>query len=172
MQLVEAWDLLKPSNWKVIIAGPDEDGHQSQIESFIKKKGLTKEFEFMGPVEGEKKKDLYRSADLFILPTFSENFGIVIAEALALGLPVITTKAAPWEEIEKLKCGWWIENGTKSIQLALKDALSCSPKRLASMGQRGKIYAENTFDSIIVAKQMLNVYSWMLGNNNKPDYII
>lgn len=171
-QLIEAWDQVRPVGWKVLIAGPDEDGHRGKLELLIKKKKLTQYFDFVGPVDGKKKSKLYRSADIFILPTFSENFGIVIAEALSFGLPVITTKAAPWEIIEKLKCGWWVDPGTESISKILKKALIYSPEKLTKMGIIGKIYAENTFDSMMVAEQMLEVYRWMLSDIKKPNFII
>lgn len=172
LQLIEAWDKIRPHGWKVIIAGPDENGHRLQLEKIIQKKNLINQFKFTGEVNGEEKNNLYRLADLFILPTFSENFGIVVAEALSFGIPVITTKASPWKVIENLNCGWWIETGTESIGKALREALISSPQKLAEMGQRGKVYADNTFDSIMVAKQMLEVYRWMLGYEKKPDFVI
>ena len=172
IELVRAWSKIHPKNWKVVVAGPSEGDHRAEVELFIKKKKLTKYFEFVGSVEGEEKNKLYQTADLFILPTFSENFGIVVAEALASGVPVITTKAAPWQGIEKFKCGWWIDVGEEPLKFALEEALHSSPEKLSEMGERGKIYAENTFGSIMVAKQMLEVYRWMLGEVKKPDYII
>ena len=71
--------------------------------------GIAGEVEFRGPVFGEAKWDLLEQADLFVLPTYSENFGIAVAEALASGLPVITTKGAPWAALTTYACGWWTE---------------------------------------------------------------
>ena len=154
-QLIEAWSIVRPQGWKVIIAGPDENDHRQKLELLIKQKSLNNEFKFVGPVDGINKNQIFKSADLFILPTFSENFGIVVAEALSFGIPVITTKASPWKDIEDLKCGWWIDPGTESIANILREALNVSPERLIEMGKRGKTYAENTFDSIMVAKKCL-----------------
>ena len=83
MELVEAWRMVRPHGWRLIIAGPDEDGHRTEVERAVQQAGLTSEVEFSGPVDGTAKSDLYRRADLFVLPTFSENFGVVVAEALS-----------------------------------------------------------------------------------------
>ena len=72
---------LNPKKWKVVVAGPDEDGHRLEVENLIKEK-LNHSFEFIGPVDGKYKYDLYKSSDLFILQTYSQKFGIVVAEAL------------------------------------------------------------------------------------------
>lgn len=172
IDLVNAWSKLKPNNWKVIIAGPDERGHRQEVETLISKKELTQYFEFIGPVEGKLKYDLYKSSDLFILPTYSENFGIVVAEALMSGLPVITTKGAPWEGLVKNNCGWWIDIGVDPIVKALDQALSLSPEKLYQMGKRGKVFAENNFGYSSIAKKMLDVYKWMLEKKNKPNFVI
>jgi glycosyltransferase involved in cell wall biosynthesis len=137
IELVEAWDRLKPNNWKVIIAGPDENGHKKEVEDLISKKKLNQFFEFIGPVDGKFKYDLYRSSDLFVLPTYSENFGIVVAEALMAELPVITTKGAPWEGLIKNKCGWWIDVGADPLTKVLEEALSIPPEILQDNGKKG-----------------------------------
>ena len=67
--------------------------------------GLEKQIHFQGEVMGEDKIECYRGADLFVLPSFSENFGLVIAEALSCGVPVITTRETPWEELETHRFG-------------------------------------------------------------------
>jgi glycosyltransferase involved in cell wall biosynthesis len=172
INLVKAWEKLKSNKWKVIVAGPDEGGHRQEVEKLISEKKLSQYFEFIGPVEGKSKYDLYKSSDLFILPTYSENFGIVVAEALMSGLPVITTKGAPWEGLIKNNCGWWIDIGVDPMIKTLKIALSLSPEILDQMGNRGKIYAENNFGYASIAKKMLEVYDWILKKKNRPNFIV
>jgi glycosyltransferase involved in cell wall biosynthesis len=172
LELVEAWAKLRPQGWRVVIAGPDEGGHRAVVEASVAARGLTNNFEFVGSVDGAEKSALYHSADLFVLPTFSENFGVVVAEALACGLPVITTKGAPWQELEKHRCGWWVDLGIEPLMGALHEALSSSPERLVEMGERGRAYAENTYGWPMIAEDMLSVYQWMLGQADKPHCIV
>lgn len=168
LPLVEAWNRLRPTGWRVIIAGPDEAGHRGEVEASIRLKGLESVFEFVGAVDGEAKLGLYRSADLFVLPTFSENFGVVVAEALACGVPVITTKGAPWQGLETHGCGWWIELGVDPLVVALRQATSTPTELLRAMGERGRVYAESTYGWPGIAKEMLSVYRWMLNQGPRP----
>ena len=100
--LLRAWSTVRPTGWEILIAGPDEDGHRGTLEVLSKQLGVEDSVRFHGPVDDAKKWELYGSAQLFVLPTHSENFGIVVAEAMAAGLPVITTKGAPWAVLEKI----------------------------------------------------------------------
>jgi glycosyltransferase involved in cell wall biosynthesis len=103
LNLVDAWAWVNPHGWKMVIAGPDQDGHAAEVMARARAAGIDQDFEMMGPVYGKEKNDHYAKADLFILPTYSENFGVVVVEALAQGCPVITTKGTPWQELEN--CG-------------------------------------------------------------------
>jgi glycosyltransferase involved in cell wall biosynthesis len=105
LDLVEAWSRL-PEHWRLIIAGPDEGGHRAQVESAVSRAGLEGRCLFTGPVGHEEKARLFGSADLIVLPTYSENFGI--SEALARGTPVLTTQVTPWSELVQTDSGWWI----------------------------------------------------------------
>jgi glycosyltransferase involved in cell wall biosynthesis len=185
LDLVHAWARLRApsplapssalpapcSNWRVVIAGPDEDGHQRQLEAAAAAAGVRDDFTFIGPVDDHAKWALYRSADLFVLPSYSENFGIVIGEALACGVPVITTRATPWREIEQHRCGWWIEPGAETLAAALREALSLSANELAQMGQRGRVLIQRSYSWTAAAQQMLAAYEWLLGRRAKPDCI-
>ena len=169
--LVQAWKIARPIGWKMVIAGPDEGGHRKSVETTIRQAGLQDDFEFAGSIYGNEKEALYRSADLFILPTFSENFGVVVAEALACGVPVITTKGAPWSGLLTHRCGWWIDIGVEPLVDALREATNLPPDTLREMGQRGRAYVEQNFGWPGIAQQMLSVYRWVLRQGPKPDCV-
>lgn len=172
LNLVEALRRVSSNGWQVIIAGPDEGGHQAEVETAAARAGLSHMFKFIGPVDDEAKWNVYRQADLFVLPTFSENFGIVVAEALACGLPVITTTGAPWQELESRCCGWWIEPQVEPLIDALQAAMALSDAQRTEMGQRGRKLVEAKYSWPAVAEQMAAVYRWLLGQETRPDCVL
>jgi glycosyltransferase involved in cell wall biosynthesis len=123
---------------------------------------------FSPPLEGAAKWQAMQSADLFILPTHSENFGIAIAEAMAAGLPVITTHGAPWELLEQENCGWWVPVSTDAIADALADATRRSPEELAAMGAIGRKIVAERFSWDKIAGEMIACYEWLLGRGPRP----
>ena len=118
--------------------------------------------EFMGGVYGDDKWDLYKKADLFVLPTHSENFGIVVAEALATGVPVITTKGTPWKELLEYNCGWYIDIGKKPLVEALKQFTELSDNELVTMGLNGRKLIERKFSCETIASQFVEMYKSLL----------
>jgi len=172
LNLVAAWNCIRPKGWKMIVAGPDEENHLDEIKRAVKIAKIEEDFEFVGPIQGALKEKLYREADLFILPTFSENFGIVIAEALSYGIPVITTHGAPWQALVTNHCGWWVRPTADSIAEALQDAVSLSDATRYAMGQRGRNFVETEFSWELIAEQMLDAYQWIIGVGPRPSCII
>ena len=171
LNLVEAWGRVRPANWRLCLAGPDEGGHLTVVMRRVRELGLETAVEFVGEVEGDTKTALFANAELFILPTFSENFGVVVAEALACGVPVITTKGAPWKGLLTHRCGWWIDIGVEPLVAALREATALPPDTLRDMGRRGRAYVEQHFGWPGIAQQMLSVYRWVLGQGDRPDCI-
>lgn len=172
--LIEAWpqiDNKQRQCWQVEIAGNGEEIYIDSLKRLIESKGLQKEIKIIGPQFGESKSEAYHRADLFILPTYSENFGIVVAEALACGVPVITTQGTPWEELNTHNAGWWIEIGVQPLVKALNEAMQLSKEQRKKMGQNGRKLVEEKYSIEAVAKQMAQLYQWILKEGEKPEFV-
>jgi glycosyltransferase involved in cell wall biosynthesis len=163
LSLVRAWSRIRNEDWKIVIAGPNENGHLHEVQKLVNELSLNEFFEFPGEVYGPDKENLFRNADLFVLPTFSENFGFVIAEALSYGVPVITTKGAPWEELRIHNCGWWIDIGVDPLESALQDAINRTKQSLEEMGKNGIKLITEKYSWSICAEKMLLLYDWANG---------
>lgn len=170
--LVAAWTMVRQPGWRVIIAGPDEDGHLEEICKQVDALGVRDDFEFTGLVTGDRKEALFAEADVFVLPTYSENFGIAVAEALARGVPVITTTGAPWEDIKLWRCGWWVQPGVEGVAHALTAAMNTSREELSEMGQRGMRLVKEKYSWDQIGRSALQACQWMLGQNQpRPEFV-
>jgi glycosyltransferase involved in cell wall biosynthesis len=156
--LIDAWAQLRPSGWTLNIIGPDQAGHRGELEARVRSSGLTEEISFIGPLSGDALQKAYETAELFVLPSHTENFGMAAAEALAHGLPVIASQGTPWEVLQRENCGWWPPVSVDGIAAALADATSRSHEQLAEMGRRGRDLVRRDFTWDSVAKQMQEVH--------------
>jgi glycosyltransferase involved in cell wall biosynthesis len=97
-----------------------------------------------------------------VLPTFSENFGIVVAEALVIGVPVITTTGTPWEDLETYKCGWWIDLSVANLECTLEKVISTPTEILEVMGKQGQKLIMEKYDLKEVSKKIADLYQIVL----------
>lgn len=158
--LIEAASELRKEldGWKIIIAGEGDDEYIEMLNRNITEQGLDNIISLIGGVYGERKWELFRTSDFFVLPTHSENFGLAIAEALASGTPVITTTGTPWQDLNANKCGAWIEIGTKPLVNAMTRFISMTEEELETAGQNGRRLIENKYSAKNMAEQMMIVY--------------
>lgn len=171
--------------YTINIAGEGEQGYIDALKTLASYLGISDMINFVGGVYGERKWELFREADLFVLPTHSENFGIVVAEALACGTPVVTTNGTPWQELNgndtcergiagrpknkscecdtvdmpTNKCGWWTAIGTEAITAALHEFLQCSEEQLEQMGRNGRRLIEEKYSTVKIAADMVELYN-------------
>ena len=163
--LLEAVAQLKDKlkDYNIYIAGEGNTEYINQLKHKAEEFGISDQVNFCGGVYGQNKWKLYQEADIFILPTYSENFGIVIAEAMASGTPVITTKGTPWSELIIEHCGWWTEIGTQPIIDAINSFLELSNEELEVMGKNGRKLIEKKYSSQTVAKNIVELYNKICG---------
>lgn len=157
-------DQFRSSNWVFVIAGKDEINYKSKLEKLIANYNLNDIIKIIPPQYGEDKFDLFNSASFFILPSKNENFGIVIIEALARGIPVITTKNTPWKELSETKSGFWIERTDNVFEEYLLKIINLDDKILNLMGENGKKLVMEKYLWSQIAKQNMEMYKWVLND--------
>jgi glycosyltransferase involved in cell wall biosynthesis len=170
--LLNAWKQIAPVDWRLVIAGNDDGGHVPALEALIESLGLSDQVEFVGPLFGEAKEEAYLNADLFVLPSYSENFGIVVTEALGYQVPVLTTTGCPWQELETENCGWWVEPTPEGIEQGLKAALATSDAERREMGQRGRELVQNKYLWPAIAENMSEFYHWLIHGGKRPSFVL
>jgi glycosyltransferase involved in cell wall biosynthesis len=170
--LLDAWEQLAPEGWRLVIAGNDDSNHLPVLERQIAELGISEQVEIVGPLFGEEKRQAYLNADLFVLPSYSENFGIVVTEALGYKVPVLTTTGCPWQELQAERCGWWVDPTPTGVAQGLKVALETSDAERQEMGERGRKLVEQRYLWPTIAQNMDEFYQWLLGQADKPDFVI
>lgn len=171
-RLLEAWQRLHAEHpeWELKIVGQGEQAHVREVVSMATSLALHR-VSFPGPVYGEDKSKAYFDADLFVLPTHSENFGMVVAEALAHGCPAVVSQGAPWHGLERERCGWWVPNDAESLTQTLDSAMRLSTDALAEMGMRGRAWMQRDYSWTSVAERMESAYSWILTGGVAPSCV-
>lgn len=171
--LFDAWSEIHPKyqDWDIKIAGPLDSSYATSLQDDVKTRALPRIY-FLGQVLGDEKMELLATAGVFILPSYSENFGIAIAEALAHGTPVITTTETPWQGIIDNHCGWWVKADHDSIKKSIETALSTPLDQLSTMGASGRAWMRNDYSWSSVSSKMLLTYNWLIGLAERPDFVI
>ena len=145
LNLVNAWNLIQDKSWQIIIAGPDENNYKRVIEREIDKLDLTNFFSFPGYVDIQQRDLLYRDADIFVLPSLSENFGIVVAEAMSYGVPVLTTNETPWPFVGVERGCLCVDTDPIAISKGLIILMGLTESERHEIGEAAKVFIRSNF---------------------------
>lgn len=169
--LLEAISKVRPPGWTFDIVGYGDKVYVSSLQKMITKLGIDAIVKILPPVYGLEKEKHFSEASLLVLPSYSENFGIVVAEALARKIPVITTTGTPWSQLPDFECGWTVEPSLPSISAALFEATSCDSKELGLMGERGRQLISRHFSWSNSAQKHNELSSWLMKDCAKPNFV-
>jgi glycosyltransferase involved in cell wall biosynthesis len=162
-RLLAAWRWVP--DLTLIIAGNDENGYRRTLEKIIEENGLDARIRFVGLVSDEHKWALYEHAAMFILPSYSENFGNVVAEAMAMGCPVVVTPEVGLASfVRESAAGVVVDGAPDALAQAIRRLLSDVPGRRL-MGERGKAAALRHLSWESAARSMQAVYSDICGRD-------
>ncbi len=141
----------------LVIAGPDNDGYLMNIKNMITK-SIENNITITGMLYGEDAFDAFRSSDLFILPSYSDSFGISVIEAMAAGLPVIVSKnVGICDVIQEGEAGIIVDCDIRQLKEAIIDLYHNKGKRIR-LGKNAEIVARNQFEWTSVINRLEKEY--------------
>jgi glycosyltransferase involved in cell wall biosynthesis len=157
-ELIEAWNRVRPEGWRLVIAGPDEGGHQKVVERAVAEAHLSEVVSFVGPLDDASKHKALSDAEFLVLPSHTESFGMVVAEALAHGVPVLITTGVPWPSVAQRGCGWCVEPTVTGLAQGLASATSGGEELHLEMGRKGREWVISDFGWPRVASEFIVAY--------------
>lgn len=144
------------------IVGPDDEGYGQEVKKWLAEEGVLDRAVFTGMLLGEDKLAAFRDSDIFVLPSYTENFGIVVIEALACKLPVvISNRVNIWRELVGADAGVVVNCDPTELANALLELLD-APDRCQKLGENGRRLVEEKFTWEKVTDQMIKVYEDIL----------
>jgi glycosyltransferase involved in cell wall biosynthesis len=162
--MLHALAAIGPEAVSLTLCGEGETAYAEGLRALAARLGLTAVVRFAGHVEGEAKSQAFADCDLCVVPSHSESFGMVVAEALAHGVPVVASTGTPWRDLPRHGCGYWVENTPKALAAAIRQAAQCD---LRAMGARGRAWVQREFSWQRRAAEMAQLYTDLCSGNGR-----
>ena len=170
VNLIKAWSIvnsqLATDNWRLRVVGPDQAGHMAELESLVRELALCGSVEFAGPKYGTELFQEYDNCDCLVLPSFTENFGATIVDALAHGKPCIASTFTPWRELQEYGCGWWVSNEPDKLAKAIQEMIDAGDEARREMGSRGRKLVEEKYTWDAIVNAMVKGYEEVLNGKS------
>jgi glycosyltransferase involved in cell wall biosynthesis len=134
------------SKYTLKLAGKGQPAYERKLSELVDELGLREKVEFVGQVEGEAKQHLIAGAFWTLMPSYTENFGLVVLESLAQNTPVLASTGTPWQVLETERLGIWTGNTTEELSNAVTRMIGMSDAEYESYRSRGRLFVEENYD--------------------------
>jgi glycosyltransferase involved in cell wall biosynthesis len=142
----------------LVLAGPDDDGYGRKVRQWLAEGGALERTTFTGMLKGEDRFAVLQAAEVFALPSYTENFGLVVAEAMASGVPVvISDRVNIWPEVSGAEAGIVVPCDAEATAQALRTLLD-DPARGRQLGSNGRKWVVEQLPWNVIGAQMAGVY--------------
>ncbi len=157
--LVPAWSRVTRDfpDWELLIVGPDEGGYQAVVEKMIAEADCAATCRIHPAVSGPEKHALLRTADLFVLPSYSEGFPMAVLEAAAHRLAVVQTDECNFPELTRAEAAWECRPDLAQLETTLRLALGADDAERAERGARGRQLVEQHYRWEQIARQVFEL---------------
>ena len=155
---------------ELVIMGKGDDKYEQFLRREVDRLGL-KNVTFCGFVSGRKKYEQLAQLSCLFVPSDSENFGMIVTEALSVGTPVMASLGTPWEELNATGCGWWIDRTPDNIANVMEQVIEMPMEELLAMGERGRRLVQDEYAAPQVATMMKRLYEWIVNGGEKPEFV-
>ena len=172
-RIIEAIALLsleEQTQCELVIMGSGEPSYEAFLKERVAQLHLS-DVHFLGFIEGEAKEKQLATLHALFVSSVSENFGMIVAEALREGTPVFANTTTPWKILNDRGCGWWQDATPENMSMVMRELLSTTPERLEEMGRIGRSVVAKCFSDQAVAQQMRELYHWIITKHNKPSFV-
>lgn len=170
-ELLQAWSQISDKRgYRLRIVGDAEFDYRKTLIQLVERLGVQGSVSLEGGLFGKDKWQAFCDASYFVLPSHSENFGIVVAEALVAGIPVITTDQTPWQRLQQEGAGWICGISAVQIQQALESAMALSDTDRSLMSQKAQQISKD-YDWTEIAQRYRQAYRWLQGRQSKPEWV-
>ncbi|MDR2146380.1 MAG: glycosyltransferase [Tannerella sp.] len=168
--LIEAFAKANSKNAELLIIGNGEKDYGQSLRRETERFQL-KNVTFTGFLSGEEKQKALSTLSALFVPSESENFGMIVPEALMAEIPVMANTGTPWEDLNHYKCGWWAKNEVDSIATIMNEVFSMPEEELGTMGKNGRKLVEEKYAIDVVSLKMRQLYEWILNGGEKPEFV-
>lgn len=171
--LLDVWvELVKYfPNWCLLVAGPDYSNYTQKINAIVSKNRIPDNIKVLGMLTGYDKQAVLGASNIFTLPSYTENFGVVIGEAMAAGLPTITTTGVPWSEINSWNCGQQIELSNENLFNSMKSIMGQDDNSLNIMSKNAKSLIKNNYSWSTQAEKFGQALNYVVHSEPAPGVV-